>query len=149
MVKWFKNKSSEKKDPLLAGILLGIAIFTRTNNVIVLFAVIAFVIIVMRKNIKIGFRQVGILLIAVLIVIGPWIIYNQINYGRDPLTWKIQEAIKNRFFKSNTRGFNEIDLGSKTVQVEIQPRYLESNSNQSISSLNAYDFNNPEIVCFQ
>ncbi len=98
MVKWFKNKSSDKKYPVLAGILLGIAIFTRTNNVIVLFAVIAFVIIVMRKNIKIGFRQVGILLIAVLIVIGPWIIYNQINYGRDPLTWKIQEAIKNRFF---------------------------------------------------
>ena len=147
MVKWFKNKSSDKKYPVLAGILLGIAIFTRTNNVIVLFAVIAFVIIVMRKNIKIGFRQVGILLIAVLIVIGPWIIYNQINYGRDPLTWKIQEAIKNRFFKSNTRGFNEIDLGSKTVQVEIQPRYLGSHSNQSISSLNAYDFNYPES-CF-
>ena len=143
MVKWIRTESSSKGYPLLTGILLGIAVFIRTNSVIVVFAVLAFILIILRENIKFGLRQIGIVMVGVLIVIGPWIIYNQINYGRDPLTWKIQEAIRTRFSPNS-----KIDNGFNSVLIQTEsnslPVYMAENAMLSAESAYYSDNKKPE-----
>jgi len=101
MFKWLKKENPGFVLPLLAGVTIGIAIFVRTNNVVVLIAFLGLLIITGLRNFRQRLPQMGIFLVGLLVVIMPWSIYNQVTYGQDPLTWKIQAALETRFSSSD------------------------------------------------
>ena len=94
---WLKKEQPGFVLPLLAGVTIGVAIFVRTNNIVVLFAFLGLLIITGLKNLHRRLPQIGIFLVGLLVVITPWLVYNQVTYGQDPLTWKIQAALTTRF----------------------------------------------------
>jgi len=98
LLKWFKADESNKLWPILSGLTLGVAIFVRSNFIVVFLVVIVFVILSGWKKFRQKLPQTGFFLLAVLLVILPWTVYCQAVYGKDPLTWKVQAALDTRFF---------------------------------------------------
>jgi len=97
MFEWINNKTQNKTFPLLAGLTIGVASYVRSNNLVVLVFMILFVFLIWFKQLKSKLPQISIFLIGILIAILPWTIYCQINYGKDPITWKIEAALTTRF----------------------------------------------------
>lgn len=97
MFEWINNNNQNNTFPLLAGLTIGIASYVRSNNLVVLVFMTLFVLLIWIKQLKRKLPQIGLFLIGTLIAILPWTIYYQINYGMDPITWKIEAALTTRF----------------------------------------------------
>jgi len=94
---WLNEKKNGLYLPLLSGGVLGFSIFIRSNNLIVFMIVLIFLILSGIKNLRERVPQILIFLLGVIIMILPWIVYNQITYGKDPITWKVKAALSTRF----------------------------------------------------
>jgi len=94
---WIKKEKPGKALPLLAGTVIGVAGFVRSNNLVVIALIFVYLIFIWRKQIKSRIPQLLFFVLGIGIAILPWTIYNQINYGTNPLTWKIQAALSTRF----------------------------------------------------
>ena len=97
LVQWLGYRKSSKTLPLAAGGVLGIASFVRSNSVVVLGICLIFLFIIGIKNLKTSLPRLGFFILGALIVIVPWSAYTRVNYGKDPITWKIQQALFQRF----------------------------------------------------
>lgn len=128
LIKWLKQKDKGLALPLLAGLTLGIAIFVRSSFLVVFPAVLFFLLVIGIKTYKRSLLQLSLVLLGVLIVITPWIIYNQVKYGKDPLSWKVQAALSTRFTKTQTGDRKESPKEIKTpepVPTSIAPQAEE------------------------
>ena len=97
LVQWLGYRKSSKALPLAAGGVLGMACFIRSNSVFVLGMFILFLLLIGTKNLKASLPRLGFFILGALLVILPWSIYTRVNYGRDPITWKVQQALFQRF----------------------------------------------------
>lgn len=107
IIKWLKNIKPDWSLPLISGVIIGVAIFVRSNNLFVLLAFLGLLFFTGLRNIRQRLPQIGIFLFGVIIVITPWTVYNQVTYGKDPLTWKIQSALETRFSITRNETQNE------------------------------------------
>lgn len=105
LIKWMKSDDRRYAFGLLAGIVIGVGFYIRTNFIVVFLIILAYLFITSLKNIRQRLPQIGFLIIGVVIVTLPWLIYNQVTYHKDPLTWKVQAALNTRFsaFENNQR----------------------------------------------
>ncbi|MBP7212926.1 MAG: glycosyltransferase family 39 protein [Anaerolineaceae bacterium] len=94
---WLKKEKPGKALPLLAGTVMGVAGFVRSNNLVVIALIFIYLIFIWRKQIKSRLPQLLFFILGIAIAILPWTVYNQINYETNPLTWKIQAALSTRF----------------------------------------------------
>ncbi len=108
VIKWIKEGKSDTGLLFTAGLILGIAIFVRSNNLFVLFAFLGFLLLTGLKNFRQLLPKIGIFLVGALIAVLPWIIYSQVTYGKDPLTWKVQSALETRFSIQNNKNRDEV-----------------------------------------
>ena len=104
---WLYKKDRGLSLPLLAGAMMGVASFVRSNNLVVLFVLLVFLLIWGLKELKIRYAQILVFTLGVAMVILPWTIYNQISYGKDPITWKVQSALETRFDDSSIESRDE------------------------------------------
>lgn len=121
LVKWLENKENDKVLILIAGLTMGIAIFIRSNFLIVFLVLLLFLFFNGIRNLNHRLPQIGIFLTGVLVVILPWLIYNQVTYGKDPLTWKVQAAIQTRFSVSETGDRDESPKKLETPEESVMP----------------------------
>jgi hypothetical protein len=94
---WLRKPEQARIPALLAGAVLGIASYVRSNNLIVLLALLMFIALTSGKEIKKRLPQIGFFVLGAFITILPWTVYTQVTYGKDPLTWKIEAALSTRF----------------------------------------------------
>lgn len=107
IVKWMKRGKTGFGYPFLSGLVIGVAVFVRSNNLVVLFAFLGFFLLTGPKNFRQRLPQIGILLVGAMIAVLPWIVYSQVTYGKDPLTWKVQSALETRFSIQNNKNIDE------------------------------------------
>lgn len=105
--KWLKEDEPTYALPLLAGTTIGIASYVRSNNLVVLFVLIIFLVLTGAKNLRNRLPQIGFFILGVGLVILPWTVYSRITYGKDPITWKVQEALSTRFNVTEKEEFDE------------------------------------------
>lgn len=98
LFKWLRAEHFNQVWPVLTGLTLGVGVYLRSNFIVVLIAVIVFLVLSGWKQNRIKFQQIGLFILSVFLVILPWTVYSQIEYGKDPLTWKVQAALDTRFF---------------------------------------------------
>ena len=113
---WIKKEKPGKALPLLAGTVLGVAGFVRSNNLVVIALIFVYLIFIWRKQIKSRLPQLLFFVLGIAIAILPWTVYNQINYGKNPLTWKIQAALSTRFDPELKEIRQEIIEATATVE---------------------------------
>ena len=113
---WIKKVKPGKALPLLAGTVLGVAGFVRSNNLVVIALIFVYLIFIWRKQIKSRLPQLLFFVLGIAIAILPWTVYNQINYGKNPLTWKIQAALSTRFDPELKEIRQEIIEATATVE---------------------------------
>lgn len=94
---WIRQEKPGKSLPLLAGTVIGVAGFVRSNNLVVIVLILVYLVLIWHKQIKSRLPQLLFFILGIGITILPWTVYNQINYGTNPLTWKIQAALSTRF----------------------------------------------------
>lgn len=94
---WLHEQNKGQVLPFLAGGVLGLAIFIRSNNLVVFLIVLFFLFLTGIRRLKQRFPQILIFLLGVMIMILPWTVYNQVTYGKDPISWKVQSALSTRF----------------------------------------------------
>lgn len=94
---WLHEQKNGLALPLLAGGVLGMSIFIRSNNLVVFVIVLIFLVLYRIQNLRERVPQISVFLLGVIIIILPWIVYNQVTYGKDPITWKVQAALSTRF----------------------------------------------------
>ncbi len=97
LVQWLGFRKSSRALPLAVGGVLGIASFVRSNNVVVFGFCLLFLLLINIRNIKTELSRLALFTLGALIVILPWSLYTRVNYGKDPITWKVQQAIIQRF----------------------------------------------------
>jgi len=97
LLMWFKKPQKQNLWIILSGATLGFALMIRTNALVVLSCVIIAVLFVYKFQWKQILPTVGIFLVGFFLAIVPWITYNQIKYGTDPFSYKIQAVIQTRF----------------------------------------------------
>ena len=107
---WLRKEEPLHALPLLAGTTIGIASYIRSNNLFVLFVLLVYIVFTGVKNKRIRWLQIGFFLLGVTITILPWMVYNQVMYGKDPLTWKINAALSTRFDVLNPEDRDETPL---------------------------------------
>lgn len=125
LIKWIDEGQTKLTPILLAGVISGIAIFIRTNNLFVFFILIGFLLLIGFKKIRKQLLQVSLFVIGALIIILPWTIYCQVNYGKDPLTHKIQAALTTRFIDSDDQ--------KETIDPTDGESYLSDIDQQSLA----------------
>jgi hypothetical protein len=113
---WIRKEKPGKALPLLAGTVLGVAGFVRSNNLVVIALIIVYLILIWHKQIKSRLPQLLFFVLGIAIAILPWTVYTQINYGTNPLTWKIQAALSTRFAPELNETRQEIIEETATVQ---------------------------------
>lgn len=96
LVLWLGNQKTSKTLPLAAGGVLGIASFVRSNNVVVFGICLLFLFLIGIKNFKTQLARMALFTLGALLVILPWSVYTRVNYGKDPITWKVQQALLQR-----------------------------------------------------
>lgn len=97
---WLRKQQGGFTLPLLAGSVIGIACFVRSNSLVVFVLLTGFIFLISLKNLRQRLPQLAVFLLGAAMVILPWTIYNRVTYGRDPITWKIQAALETRFVAS-------------------------------------------------
>jgi hypothetical protein len=97
LVQWLGYRKYSKVLPLAAGGVLGIACFVRSNNVFVFGMCLLFLFLIGIKNLKTRLPYVGFFALGALLVVLPWSIYTRVNYRKDPITWKVQQALFQRY----------------------------------------------------
>ncbi|MEA4811612.1 MAG: hypothetical protein VB108_03465 [Anaerolineaceae bacterium] len=95
--KWLSEDKNSLALPLSAGGILGVATFVRSNTLVVIGIVFLFMSIVNLKKPRFALARSGIFLLGAVLVIMPWTFYTRTVYHRDPLTWKIEQALIHRF----------------------------------------------------
>lgn len=96
LFRWFSKAETPGKAPLIAGGLLGFATMVRTNPVIFLLLVPLFALAVYRACIRNWWPTIRLFLLGLLLAIGPWLLYNQIRYGANPIYYKIDSVVRTR-----------------------------------------------------
>jgi len=140
--KWNDEGQTKQTVMLLAGVVSGVAVYIRTNNLLVIVILICFLLIAGFRKIKKQLPQIGLFLLGALIVILPWTIYCQVNYGNDPLTQKVQAALTTRFFYSNKKrdSVNPLNNESHLPGITISNQQKQSTDIISNSSGEATNF---------
>jgi len=99
LVAWFKHRDEKSPWPLFAGGLLGLAAMVRTNPLVLIPVGLLFALWVYRRRMKQFWAHALLFLAGILLVMGPWLAFNTIEYGTDPFTYKITAVIQTRFFQ--------------------------------------------------
>ncbi len=146
--KWIKRVKPDYSMPLIAGVTIGVAIFVRSNNLFVLIVFLSLLIFTGLRNFRQRLPQIVIFLLGVILVIAPWMIYSQITYGKDPLTWKVQSALETRFSVPNTKNRNETpsDLTvSKPNPTSVSIKAIPTWSTPTNTNVESSDYPVPSV----
>ena len=129
---WLHEKKNGFTTPLLAGGTIGLAMFIRSNNIVVFFVVLVFLILTGFRDLKQRVPQILFFLLGVTILMLPWIFYNQVTYGRDPIRWKVQSALETRFIAGkNPDTRNDMSERQKT---KLPPEQLGTKEIDQVNS---------------
>jgi len=97
IMEWLRRDRPSHALPLAAGCVLGVAVFVRSNNLVVLVGVVVFVVLTSIRRLKKRLAQIGFFLLGVVMILAPWTIYTEATYGTNPISWKIGAALDTRF----------------------------------------------------
>lgn len=129
---WLREQKNELALPLLSGGVLGLSIFIRSNNLVVFPIILVFLFLTGIREIKTRVPQILIFLLGVMVMVLPWTVYNQVTYGKDPITWKVQAALATRFsVEQVVDGRNE----APTAATATLPQVPETDETVSPSEL--------------
>ena len=94
---WFKRPRKINLWIILSGAVLGFALMIRTNALVLLPCILIAILYVYKPHWKQILPTIGIFLLGFFLALVPWITYNQVKYGTDPFSYKIQSVIQTRF----------------------------------------------------
>ncbi len=114
LVQWLGYQKSSKTLPLAAGGILGIASFVRSNNVVVFGFFLLFLFLINLRNLRKQLPYLALFTLGALFVILPWSVYTRVNYGKDPITWKVQQALFQRYEPDSPQPIEPITQTSDT-----------------------------------
>ena len=126
---WIRREKPGKALPLLAGTVLGVAGFVRSNNLVVIALIFVYLVLIWHKQIKSRLPQLMFFVLGIGIAILPWTVYNQINYGKNPLTWKIEAALSTRFSPKLDENKNDVPDNTPAITPTSSPSPTDSNTN--------------------
>ena len=122
VVKWLKREKPGLHLPLIAGVTIGVGVFVRSNNIVVLFALLGFLLLTNLPKFRQRLPQIGLFLVGVLIAIVPWVVYSQVTYGKGPLTWKVHSALETRFSLDNDERDEKLSKNFETRSPTSTPQ---------------------------
>ncbi|MFZ3150662.1 MAG: hypothetical protein WA116_03160 [Anaerolineaceae bacterium] len=94
---WFSKSGKNKVWIIISGGVLGISTLIRANPILLLPCIIVFSFFAYKWDWKKISRSLVLFLAGLLLAVAPWTIYNQVNYGTNPYTYKIKAVIQTRF----------------------------------------------------
>jgi hypothetical protein len=99
---WFRNPNKKLFLILIAGGVLGFSTLIRTNPLLLFPIVVVLILLDYHFDWKKWFYASLIFLTGFILAIGPWIAYDQIKYGTNTYTSKIDAVIKLRFLNQKS-----------------------------------------------
>ena len=137
---WFRNPQKRNYLGILAGGILGFSSMIRTNPILLIPLILTIALFVYKFEWKKWLIASLIFMGGFFLAIGPWVAYEQVTYGTNPYTQKIDAVWKLRFTHTTTTldptgvGFNDIFLGNFNTSTDVENQTPAKTETQVIHS---------------